>query len=201
MSFRLVSSGENTRYYGFGAGSLRDTWNEIKRLGPLDDNGERFPAAADHKVELRNIRIDALATRTGSGGSTAFSAEASITQGGLEYGFAFVFPLWRNVANLSSRVRAEWERFIGRLWVHERGHKTVAIPIIQQYHTQYENLRGQGVGSSSSAAEADAIDNLQAQLQPLMDQLTAALDQASASYDTSTRHGATQGAELNMNSR
>jgi predicted secreted Zn-dependent protease len=180
---------------------VRDAWNEIKRLGPPDNNGERFPAAADHKVELRNIRIDALATRTGGGGSPSFSAEASITQGGLEYGFAFVFPRWRNVDNLSRRVRGEWERFIGCLWVHERGHKPVAIPIIQQYQTQYENLRGQGAGGSSSAAETDALNDLQAQLQPLMDRLTAALDQVSASYDTSTRHGATQGAELNMNIR
>ena len=125
-----------------------------------------------------------------------FTATAHISVGILRYGFIFRFPKWTNVGTLSKPVQTEWNRYLRCLWVHERGHVQVTMPVLKKYLKEFQELRVVGLGSNIEKAEAAAREALLRKVQKFYQDLKTETQAESDMYDVVTRHGRTQGAEL-----
>jgi len=201
MAVTFVSLGQSTSYYRFSAPTLAGALQRMTTLGPSDGDGHH---AAD--CDMRADIMHGLQTGIVPG-STVHSPEigwmstAEISQASLRYGFVFRFPDWTNVARLTTPVQTEWARYTSCLWVHEQGHVATAMTVLQQFLTEYQNLRIGGAGSSAQAAEANAQRTLRTQVSEVFNRLAFRNQQASDRYDARTRHGRTQGAQLRTNLR
>lgn len=201
MAVTFVSLGQSTSYYRFSAPTLAGALQRMTTLGPSDGDGHH---AAD--CDMRADIMHGLQTGIVPG-STVHSPEigwmstAEISQASLRYGFVFRFPDWTNVGRLTTPVQTEWSRYTSCLWVHEQGHVATAMTVLQQFLTEYQNLRIGGTGSSAQAAEANAQRTLRTQVSEVFNRLAFRNQQASDRYDARTRHGRTQGAQLRTNLR
>ncbi|GAC1362176.1 MAG: hypothetical protein NVSMB32_02220 [Actinomycetota bacterium] len=89
-----------------------------------------------------------------------------------------LMPKWAGAAKLSKAGQAEWKRAYGALKKHEQHHGALVTKFMKDLHAKM-------IGKTE--AEADQIFN----------DAVAALQKASDDYDTKTKHGQTEGTDLN----
>ncbi|MGE0712329.1 MAG: DUF922 domain-containing protein [Planctomycetota bacterium] len=196
MTVNLANLGTSRESYSFRAANLAEALRQLDRLGPKDGDGHHA-AVVTYKADLMQslrTKLQARAVRQGR----QYYAEAVIGQATLRYGFVFLMPAWSNVSSASRSAQAEWKRYLGCLETHERGHLTCVQNLYPECQAQLRALRIAGTGSSASAAESAAQTQLRAQAQSLFDYLVYQVQGSSDAYDRRTRHGRTQGAQLNV---
>ena len=79
---------------------------------------------------------------------------------------------------------------------HERGHAREAMPILQRYQQQFQNLRIAQMGPSAREAEEAAQRELRSQVGEVFNLLRHDTEESITRYDRRTRHGRNQGAQL-----
>jgi predicted secreted Zn-dependent protease len=201
MSVNFVSLGESTNHYTFTAATLRAALQEMTRRGPRDGDGHHAASIAVRADIMRDLQTTVVSGETQHVPEVGWVATATIRSANFRYGFVFRFPRWSNVTSLSRAIQAEWTRYTQRLWVHERGHVTAAMPVLRDFLRRFQALRIGGTGTSAQAAESNAQANLRSQAQEVYNMLAFRTQEASDRYDRATRHGRTQGARLRVGSR
>ena len=171
--------------------TLQEAKQKMATLGPRDGDGNHA-GQCEVKAYIKDLKIDT--TKKSTSGMTIYNA--FIKKAILEYSFIIRFPNWSNYKSLNKAIIKEWERFTKCLWVHERGHEKVAIPVIKQYLKKFQNLN-----IASATGTSDAKNELRSQIIPLGQLLEADCTKAGKQYDIKTRHGRTQGAKLKTNIR
>ena len=97
---------------------------------------------------------------------------------------ALALPYWQPTAGATSGLAQRWQNFDAALLTHEQGHISIDKAYATKLITDLDNLGNMPCNQITDHANA------------LMNADAALLDQANDSYDTVTRHGATQGAIL-----
>ncbi len=196
MAVSLVSLGEQTNYYAFTAGSLREALQRMLQLGDRDGDGSHA-ASIDIQADIfQNLQTGVVPGSATQIQGMGWTATALITQGSLRYGFVYRFPRWSNVGSLPQPIQSEWQRYTQCLWTHERGHAREAMTVLQRYQQQFQNLRIAQMGSSAREAEEAAQRELRAQVREVFNLLRHDTEESVIQYDRRTRHGRNQGAQL-----
>jgi hypothetical protein len=198
MTVNLVSEGERTDPYTFTAASLREALQRMAQLGDRDGDGNHS-ASIDIRADIfQNLQTGIISGSTTQIQGMGWTSTALITQGSLRYGFIFRFPRWSNVGNLSRPIQSEWQRYTRCLWTHERGHAREAMPVLQQYLRQFQELRIASMGASSREAEEAAQRELRSHVTDVFSLLRHDNEESIRRYDRRTRHGRNQGAQLRV---
>ncbi|MGH7240945.1 MAG: DUF922 domain-containing protein, partial [Candidatus Saccharimonadales bacterium] len=95
-----------------------------------------------------------------------------------------ILPLWQPTATANAGLPGTWQAFMTALTAHENGHTALDVQYAQ---ILLDNL---------SSFPPTACDQLPSAIQHLAHSDIGTLDQANDNYDSSTNHGATQGAIL-----
>jgi predicted secreted Zn-dependent protease len=93
-------------------------------------------------------------------------------------------PLWQPSTNANVTLVSKWRTFMTNLTLHEAGHAALDKLYAQQLANQLANLPAMDCALVASTVKSVVSANV------------AALNQANDRYDTTTNHGATQGAIL-----
>jgi predicted secreted Zn-dependent protease len=95
-----------------------------------------------------------------------------------------VMPFWHPASGASSKFAAEWNTFSRNLTTHENGHISLDLQYAQTLLNDLQNF------------PSTSCDQLNESVRHLADSDSNLLAQANDNYDSSTNHGATQGAIL-----
>ncbi|MCW2962030.1 MAG: hypothetical protein JWM90_2417 [Thermoleophilia bacterium] len=95
----------------------------------------------------------------------------------------YTMPKWSMPTDAAADVRAAWDAYLVRLWVHEKGHG-----FLTRQAAAKVNFVLMRVGTRSTCSALDAAASSVAKSQMRLDGLRQ------AAYDARTSHGATQGA-------
>ena len=106
-------------------------------------------------------------------GDTIVSATVTVAQ-------TVELPSWSDRGNGTPTQQAEWDRFSAAIATHEQGHVAKDVAAWSGAHTK--------IAGKSSKAGSDTFDKI-----------SAAADKANADYDTTTKHGLTQGTNIDPN--
>jgi predicted secreted Zn-dependent protease len=162
-----VPENATTTYFdvrGVSAAALRA---ELTRLGPRE-NG--FPAFGKYYASIRyNYTSRVIA------GVCEAAVRVDLTS-------TTTLPRWIDERSADLTLQRQWKDFLGRLTVHENGHRTIAIATANEMQRTMTGAR------ASSCAVLDS--DLKARFNALLARSTA--DQTR--YDADTSHGMKQGA-------
>jgi len=161
-----VTSSSTTTYYSVDGSTVEEIRADLDRLGP---DGHDAKADGTISWEWTYAPVDA---------DGCHFASVSVT-----LAETYVFPKWTRPDDATRAVRRAWDRYVKRLWVHERGHERISLRAANRIHTRFKNF-GSRATCARLAAKANAAG--QAILKSSRGQ--------QAAYDTRTDHGATQGA-------
>lgn len=95
-----------------------------------------------------------------------------------------IMPLWQPGVAAQAGLSSQWQSFMSSLKTHENGHTALDVQYAQ---TLLDDLNSFPATSCGQLAQS---------VKHLTDSDVATLNQANDNYDTSTNHGATQGAVL-----
>jgi predicted secreted Zn-dependent protease len=165
------SLNDSNRYVVYG-NNVAEVKSQMAACSPVNDADGGFAATTDSSISWT---FDVL-----SDGSTCH-----VTQASVGINVSTVYPAWQPTAGAEASLPASWQRFVSNLAVHENGHVQLDLAGAQQILAELQNYTAADCDSLISAANASANADL------------ARLEQANATYDTATNHGATQGATLN----
>lgn len=191
MAIEIVFLGEDIREYPFSARSLTEALEQMKRHGP-----EGMLGKCSIDVQFQSFNVDVEVTRGSS--SSSWSVLATISSGVIQYKIVYEIPRWREIETLHLSYQTEWNRLMQCLWVHERGHPAVEIPILEEYKGKFEDLRGIGTGESARAAAEEAKRDIDRKRMNLIREIGNRREEARNRYDLETDHGRTQGVYLNL---
>lgn len=146
--------------------------SQMSQLGPMNqDEGKRFDAST--KWDL-----DAQLTFGGKKGVSCQFKTISVT-----VKTTFILPDWTPPVGTPQPLIDRWKKHLAALQTHENGHKQLGIDAGNDFLSQLKAI--------PSAASCDALQKTAAQKR---DAVKAAFKQKHKDYDTTTNHGATQGA-------
>lgn len=191
MAIEIVSLGEETKEYSFSARSLTEALEKMRRHGP---EGRFGRCSIDVQYRSFDVNVEVV---EGSSPSS-WSAIASFSRGTIQYQITYLVPRWRNIGLLPFSIQTEWNRFMECLWIHERGHPSEEIPILEEYKRRFEELRCVGTGRSHREAAEAAGREIADQRMRLIEEIGRKREEARNRYDFETHHGEIQGVYLNL---
>src|SRR5437867_12413071 len=159
------------QYYdidGSSAGALR---NQISRLGPKDESGTSHDALTVWSLEWTYgtaQRADGCALR-----DVKVTLDVSVT-----------LPRWKPPATASPGLLKTWQAYLKAVRLHEAGHRTIAERNAREVMAALMPLRGTN------------CDKLSGEATRLAEQIAADGRARNRAYDIQTKHGQTQGVEL-----
>ena len=160
------------QYYdidGSSAGALR---NQISRLGPKDESGKSQDALTVWSIEWgygTAQRDDSCVLR-----DVKVTLNVSVT-----------LPRWKPPATATADVRKKWQAYLTAVRLHEAGHRTIAERNAREVMAALTPLRGATCDKLSDEATRTA------------ERIVADGRARNRAYDIQTKHGQTQGVELN----
>jgi len=167
-----VMESEKIETYDVAGTTSTELWDQIRQFGPTDAAGKHY--AGDL---LSNIHWQTW-LHTDAQGCSVERSEVTVDT-------VVTVPRWTNAREGSEALQTDWDIFLSRLKEHEAGHRSNAVKAAQAVREAIE-----GVGR---LPDCDT-------LRPIVKQAAeAAIDhwkQVDIDYDTTTRHGETQGAVL-----
>lgn len=174
--FTLAASDETTpvavEFYDVAGMRAHQIVKDLDRLGPIGEDGVRYHANTQWRVgvtyELRPVDD---------------GCEVSSLQTKLEV--SMTLPRWIRPKRASSRLAAQWERYIIALRLHEDGHRDIGVAAA----AKIERL---ATGWRSS----EGCDSLTDQVKAAAEAVIAEHSQRDVRYDEETQHGRTQGAHF-----
>src|SRR3989475_12524014 len=159
------------QYYdidGSSAGALR---NQINRLGPKDESGESKDALTVWSVESAY----AAAQR----GDSCVLRDVKVT-----LDVSVTLPRWKPPATASPGLLRAWQAYLKAVRLHEGGPRTIAERNAREVMAALMPLRGTN------------CDKLSGEATRLAEQIVADGRARNRAYDIQTKHGQTQGVEL-----
>lgn len=188
--------------YNVSGSTLDEINRDIQRRGPVDPNeGRRYSGvcACTYEIQLgsRDVQFETTA------GSSPLEVTARVVGGSVSANCAITMPNLRSESGLSSAARAEWRRFLGAVETHEQGHVTAYFPDAQRIAQALNEITATGTGRNEAAAQRAAAQALNTQItrQYGPSQLEDIANANARAYDARTRHGASQGATLDVTIR
>jgi predicted secreted Zn-dependent protease len=164
---------DSVQTYRVAGDSSRALWDQMHRLGPLDETEHRRFAALTHwyvswhywyRSNGNECHIDRF--------EVTLSAQTTL-------------PEWADEARGPPALRAEWADFITRLRGHESGHRANGLQAAESVERSIESV-GHNRDCSALGQAIDAAGHA----------AIARANRADIDYDARTQHGATQGAVL-----
>lgn len=194
-----------TTYYNVPGANLQAVSDNIfgdngqAALGPDGRAGEAVMSMTqDYKTTKKTVDGDCVVTVTA--GSVVFTLTCDI-----------LLPKWTGYDNGTDKEKTEWNRFIAALTVHENGHCTRYLAHQAAIQAAAAALDGKsvtiegpcpegcpGIETVFGKAVAKKVDDLANANAAYSAEYTAS-DTEQQNYDTTTDHGATQGATLEPN--
>ena len=153
---------------GSSAGALRD---QIRRLGPKDESGTAHDALTVWSLEW--------AYGTAQRGDGCALKDVRVT-----LNVSVTLPRWTPPATATARLKDSWRTYLGNVKVHEGGHRTIAERNARELLTALTPLRGASCESLANEATR------------LAERIVADGRARNRAYDVQTKHGQTQGVEL-----
>lgn len=163
---------ERVEYYAVRGRTAEALLSEMSAKGPPApfEPGRRYFASAEHMF----------------GWTYEYAPGASgcaITEFDVSVDIAYTYPRWDNRAEGSGKLNAYWDRFLGRLEVHELGHGDIA------------RETGVNIARALQALAPQATcKELVSAINETAKSVTKAGDMKQRAYDRETGHGKTQGA-------
>jgi len=160
------------QYYdvdGSSAGALR---NQISRLGPKDESGKSQDALTVWSIEW----VYGTAQR----GDSCVLRDVKVT-----LDVAVTLPRWKPPATATPELLKTWQAYFKAVRLHETGHRTIAERNAREVMAALAPLRGTSCDKLSDEAARTA------------ERIVADGRARNRAYDVQTKHGQTQGVELN----
>ena len=159
------------QYYdidGSSAGALR---NQIRRLGPKDESGKSQDALTVWNLEWSYGTVQR--------GDSCVLRDVKVT-----LDVAVTLPRWKPPATASAELLKTWQAYLKAVRLHESGHRTIAERNAREVMAALTPLRGTN------------CDKLSGEATRLAEQIVADGRARNRAYDVQTKHGQTQGVEL-----
>ncbi len=106
------------------------------------------------------------------------------------------FPDWQDYASGNTCEKDHWDSFISNLKAHEEGHVERCKAIRGNIETALDTPSESGEAAACQEACDSAVEKLDAEMTRRFNTAMTAGNAEQESYDSTTRHGATQGATL-----
>jgi len=162
---------ERTEHYAINGASAADLRREMSANGPAGAGGRRFDGHTRWNVSWRYWY------RQGGGRCAIERVETSVK-------VAVVMPKWDD-GRAPADLRARWQRYYAALLEHEMGHRRHGVDAGNEIDRAIAALPPQSncdaLGARANAAGNDVIRKY---------------NQRDLDYDSTTNHGATQGARF-----
>lgn len=188
--------------YNVSGSTLDEINRDIQRRGPVDPNdGRRYSGVCSCTLDIQLGSRDVQFETTP--GSSPVEVTASVVGGTVTSNCAITMPNLRSESGLSSAARAEWRRFLGAVEAHEQGHVDSYFPEAQRIAQALNGITATGTGRNETAAQRAAAQALNAQItrEYSRSSLEGIANANARAYDARTRHGASQGATLDVTIR
>ncbi len=159
------------QYYdidGSSAGALR---NQIRRLGPKDESGKSQDALTVWNLEWGYGTVQR--------GDSCVLRDVKVT-----LDVSMTLPRWKPPATASPGLLKTWQAYLKAVRLHEAGHRTIAERNAREVMAALTPLRGTN------------CDKLSGDATRLAEQIVADGRARNRAYDIQTKHGQTQGVEL-----
>ena len=159
------------QYYdidGSSAGALR---NQIRRLGPKDEGGKSQDALTVWNLEWGYGTLQR--------GDSCVLRDVKVT-----LDVSVTLPRWKPPATASPGLLKTWQAYLKAVRLHEAGHRTIAERNAREVMAALMPLRGTN------------CDKLSGEATRLAEQIVADGRARNRAYDIQTKHGQTQGVEL-----
>ena len=153
---------------GSSAGALRD---QIRRLGPKDESGTSHDALTVWSLEWT------YATAQQDAGCVLKDVRVTLN-------VSVTLPRWTPPSTASAQLRQSWQLYLRNVKLHEAGHRTIAERNARDLTAALVALRGPTCDQVWSEASRTA------------EKIVADGRVRNRSYDVQTKHGQTQGVEL-----
>jgi predicted secreted Zn-dependent protease len=159
------------QYYdidGSSAGALR---NQIRRLGPKDESGKSQDALTVWSIEWGFGTVQR--------GDSCVLRDVKVT-----LDVAVTLPRWKPPATATAELLKTWQAYLKAVRLHEAGHRTIAERNAREVTAALTPLRGASCEKLSDEATRTA------------ERIVADGRARNRAYDVQTKHGQTQGVEL-----
>lgn len=166
---QLIDSPTQYRIYGTNAATLR---SQVRQCAPATNGSAQYTAQTTYSLNWQYGY-----TRDASGMCRVVHPKVGLH-------VSQILPVWQPTAQADAGLPATWQQFMSALATHENGHTALDVQYAQTLQSDLNNF------------PATACDHIQQAVQHLADSDVATLNQANDNYDSSTNHGATQGAIL-----
>ena len=161
---------EKYEFYDVSGDTAKEIRRQMSSNGTKWDDGETYDALTTWEIKYR------YGTSTENGRCYVSSAKTDV-------GIIFRYPHWTTSSGAPEKLVNRWNEYMGNLRTHENGHKDLAVQTARDIS---EGLSA--MGSFGSCGELDKAAKALAQGK------LAQLKRSQKEYDSTTRHGETQGA-------
>ena len=171
----IAASGPLTiQYYDVHGDTLQDAGQWMNQHGPVGKDGRRFHGYTEWAVRWR------YQLQPGRSACTVKSVETDLS-------VTMQLPQWHRPEGVSPTRAREWDRYMAALRAHEDGHADIGVAVADAIKRELPAMR-------SASGCPDLAKKLDRTAMAIVDEHKA----RELEYDASTRHGATQGARLQV---
>lgn len=161
---------ERHEYYDVSGTTPDEIRRQMTKNGTKWDDGQTYDAVTTWDIKYR------YDTTREEGKCYVSSARTNV-------GITFRYPRFTPKPATPASVRSQWDAYMNNLVIHEEGHRDLAVNAAHDISESLSSMEGFG-----SCREADKA------VKEVAQEKLARMKQAQKDYDTTTRHGATQGA-------
>ena len=186
-----------TKTYAVAGKTLDEINKDMLKKGPQDPNeSKRYSGSCRGELVVAIGASDFQFETTPD--SSPVEVTAKLKAGTLTSNSAITLPKLASEKELSSDALSEWKRFLSKVMVHEQGHADSYFDLAKTMADEFNALSATGEGKDERSAQVAAQKALIALMSKnyggtvLGDRVKA----DAATYDSKTKHGATQGAVL-----
>lgn len=162
----LTERHEDYAITGRSAAELR---RQMDRLGPRSEDGKIYDANTRSELSWR------YTFQTSLDGCRISTTDIRLS-------VVYVMPRWADYDGGPRDVRDSWDRYYGRLTVHEQGHRDVGMQVAADLERELLDMRRRYCDELGKDAEGMARGSLKT------------LKDRNREFDDRTRHGADEGA-------
>lgn len=205
---QFISLGTKKQLTSFPGGTYNVTGATLGSLSNQLAVFSGYPGNNDAALDLK-YQKDVRVHKQGQN----FVAHANLVKGSITWAASnsITLPVWTDLASASAKHQTEWNRFIAALTTHENGHTKITVDAAKDIQADagansapvlkaiLEGLTAGNTAGTQPAAVTAAEAALDLATDPPYARAKGWHDGLQAVYDTTTSHGATQGAVLNIN--
>jgi predicted secreted Zn-dependent protease len=160
---------ERNQDYTVTGRSAAEVRGQMDRLGPRSEDGKIYDA---------NTRSELKWTYQYQSGLDGCRIGSTIVRLDVVY----VMPKWADYDSAPRDVRESWDRYLGRLTVHEQGHRDISMQVAADLESDLLAMRSRYCDELGKAANEAGEGKLKT------------LKDRNREFDERTRHGADEGA-------